>query len=152
MGNQLTNHISSTANAELSQESEVLRNTENIGQTADTIKDLILKHNKNSANFMAEIHDKNAVTEEDYFLKEDEESMLALVKKISNLADSNEATTSTLLESSSATVQDADALGNLLDGNRTSRSSYVQNKEQPAAPAQPVRQPVKRRPKPASKS
>merc|ERR1711998_553741 len=58
--------------------------------------------------------------EEDYNVKEDEESILAMVKKISNLSDSNEATTSTLLASSSSPVQDADALGDLLDtGNHS---------------------------------
>ena len=116
---KLTDHISSTANAELSQESVVLKNSENIGQTADTIRDLILKHNKNSADFMTEINDKNAVTEEDYSAAQDEESILQLVKKISNLSDMNEATTSTLLASSSSTVQDANALGNLLSTNNS---------------------------------
>lgn len=135
---KLTDHISSTANTELTQESAVLKNSENIGQTADSIRDLILKHNKDSANFMAEIQDKNAVTEEDYNVKEDEESILAMVKKISNLSDSNEATTSTLLASSSSTVQDADALGNLLDSNNTSRySSSTSEKQQSAASASP---------------
>lgn len=117
---KLTHHISSTANTALSQESAVLKNSENIGQTADTIRDLILKHNQDSSNFMAEIHDEAAVTEEDYSAREDQNEVLALVKKISHLSDSNEATTSTLLASSSSTVQDADALGDLLDtGNHS---------------------------------
>ena len=115
----IASDISHIASDEINKESAMLKTSENIGQTADTIKDIIMK-NRNM-NFMKEINDEKRVADEG----DEIEDPILLLEKISNLADSSEQTSSTLLASSSSTVQAASELQNLLRTSTPSSSSYA---------------------------